>query len=107
MLGSKAARPKSKSRAKTSRTERGPEATPINPDITSRIVRIADVYDALTGARSYRIKPFSREQVLRVIREKSGKELDPVLCAIFEDVIGVMPEHMPVRKADQYAGTPS
>jgi len=80
---------------------------PINPDITSRIVRIADVYDALTGARSYRIKPFSREQVLRVIREKSGKELDPVLCAIFEDVIGVLPEHMPVGKAAQYAGTPS
>jgi HD-GYP domain-containing protein (c-di-GMP phosphodiesterase class II) len=64
----------------------------INPDTFSRIVRIADVYDALTGARPYRVKPFSRSQALEVIREKSGKELDPVICTIFEDVIGVLPE---------------
>ncbi len=78
----------------------------INPDTSSRIVRIADVYDALTGARSYRIRPFSRDQALEVIREKSGKELDPVLCAIFEDVVSAIPEHTDVREANQYAGTP-
>ena len=56
----------------------------ITPDTASKIVRIADVYDALTGNRSYRVKPFPRSKVLEVIKERSGRELDPVLCAVFE-----------------------
>jgi putative nucleotidyltransferase with HDIG domain len=72
----------------------------VSPDTFSRIVRIADVYDALTGARPYRVKPFSRNQALEIIREKSGRELDPLICTVFEDVIGVIPEQKAATEAD-------
>jgi putative nucleotidyltransferase with HDIG domain len=75
----------------------------VTPDIFSRIVRIADIYDALTSARSYRMKPFSRDQVLEMMKEKSGNELDSVLCSIFADVIGVMPAQMPAKGANPFA----
>jgi putative nucleotidyltransferase with HDIG domain len=77
----------------------------ISPDTASKIVRIADVYDALTGNRSYRVKPFPRSRVLEVIREKSGKELDPVLCAVFEEVVGVLPDPALPGKADRHTVT--
>ncbi len=66
--------------------------TPIKPDAFSRIVRIADIYDALTSTRSYRMKPFARAEALAIIIEKAGKELDPTMCAIFADVVGGLPE---------------
>ncbi|MGD8628719.1 MAG: HD domain-containing protein [bacterium] len=64
----------------------------IRPDAFSRIVRIADIYDALTSARSYRMKPFSKAKALAIIADKAGRELDPVLSSIFIEVIGVIPE---------------
>lgn len=64
----------------------------IRPDPISRIVRIADIYDALTSARSYRMKPFSASEALTIITEKAGQELDPTLCAIFADVVGIVPQ---------------
>jgi HD-GYP domain-containing protein (c-di-GMP phosphodiesterase class II) len=64
----------------------------IMPDPVSRIVRIADIYDALTSARSYRMKPFSAAEALSIITEKAGQELDPTLCAIFADVVGIVPQ---------------
>jgi HD-GYP domain-containing protein (c-di-GMP phosphodiesterase class II) len=78
----------------------------IRPDAFSRIVRIADIYDALTSARSYRMKPFTSSQALAIIGDKAGRELDPTLCDIFAEVIGVMPE---IQEEDQAAdpGTPS
>ncbi len=67
-----------------------PETTrPIKPDAFSRIVRIADIYDALTSARTYRMKAFSASKALEIISGKSGDQLDPTLCAIFADVVGV------------------
>jgi HD-GYP domain-containing protein (c-di-GMP phosphodiesterase class II) len=70
-----------------------PETTrPIKPDAFSRIVRIADIYDALTSARSYRMKAFSASKALEVITSKAGEQLDPTLCAIFADVVGAEPE---------------
>jgi HD-GYP domain-containing protein (c-di-GMP phosphodiesterase class II) len=63
----------------------------IKPDAFSRIVRIADIYDALTSARSYRMKPFTSSEALEIIMSKAEKELDPTLCAIFTDVVGIIP----------------
>jgi putative two-component system response regulator len=63
-------------------------ARSIRPDVCSRIVRIADVYDALTSNRPYRIKPFTKSETLNIIADKSDKELDPVLCRVFADVVG-------------------
>jgi HD-GYP domain-containing protein (c-di-GMP phosphodiesterase class II) len=65
----------------------------VRPDVFSRIVRIADVFDALTTARCYMIKPFSREEALEIIREKAGIELDPVLSEMVRDVAGALPGH--------------
>ena len=64
----------------------------MKPDVFSRIVRIADVFDALTSARSYKMIPFSRDEALEIITEKSGIELDPVLSEIIRDVVGAIPE---------------
>lgn len=71
----------------------------IQPDTASKIVRIADVYDALTGARSYRIRPFTRAEALEILQSKSVKELDPVLCAVFAGVVGAIPEDPGNRRA--------
>jgi HD-GYP domain-containing protein (c-di-GMP phosphodiesterase class II) len=79
----------------------------IRPDAISRIVRIADIYDALTSARSYRMKPFSSSEALGVIAEKAGKELDPVLCSIFAEVVGVLPQKLEeAREKEGAAATP-
>jgi HD-GYP domain-containing protein (c-di-GMP phosphodiesterase class II) len=66
----------------------------VKPDAFSRIVRIADVYDALTSARSYRMKPFSRAEALALINDKAGEQLDPTLCAVFADVVGGLPDNL-------------
>lgn len=73
----------------------------IRPDAFSRIVRIADIYDALTSARSYRMKPFSKAKALAIIADKAGRELDPTLSSIFIEVIGVMPENSDQDAAPQ------
>jgi HD-GYP domain-containing protein (c-di-GMP phosphodiesterase class II) len=65
----------------------------VRPDVFSRIVRIADVFDALTTARCYMIKPFSRDEALEIIREKAGRELDPILSEMVRDVAGAIPGH--------------
>jgi HD-GYP domain-containing protein (c-di-GMP phosphodiesterase class II) len=77
----------------------------IKPDAMSRIVRIADIYDALTSARSYRMKPFSSSEALGIIAEKAGKELDPVLCSIFAEVVGVLPQKLEGDETKEVAAT--
>ncbi len=82
----------------------------IRPDAMSRIVRIADIYDALTTARSYRMKPFSSSEALGIIAEKAGKELDPVLTSIFAEVVGVLPqslEEAEQEEMEEAASTPA
>ena len=74
----------------------------VMPDVFSRVVRIADIYDALTSARSYRMKPFSRAEALAIITEKAGKELDPTLCAVFADVVGGLPDNIDPHEVDDF-----
>ncbi len=52
----------------------------------SRVIAIADVFDALTSDRSYR-KAFTEEEALKIMRESLGKELDPVLFEYFEESV--------------------
>jgi putative nucleotidyltransferase with HDIG domain len=50
---------------------------------TARILTIADVYDALTSARSY--KPaLAHAEAMRIMRGDAGTQFDPVLFAAFE-----------------------
>jgi len=51
----------------------------------ARIVAIADVYDALTSARSYR-NPMTPDDALKIISEGSGSHFDPVLVEAFKEI---------------------
>lgn len=79
----------------------------VKPDVFSRIVRIADVFDALTSARCYKMKPFSRDEALDIIQEKAGLELDPILSAMVKDVAGALPMHADVPEPVTGVGVPS
>ena len=48
----------------------------------ARIVGLADVVDALFSRRSYK-EPWSEEQVLKHVRDESGRHFDPELVDIF------------------------
>ncbi|MGQ0815711.1 MAG: HD domain-containing phosphohydrolase [Gemmatimonadota bacterium] len=50
--------------------------------LTARILCVADVYDALTTARSYR-PALAPEESLRIMTRDSGKLLDPTLFDLF------------------------
>ena len=49
-----------------------------------RIVHVADVFDAITSNRAYR-KAMSREDVLAIMTEETGKQFDPDVLAVFLD----------------------
>lgn len=53
------------------------------PNIFSRIVSIADCYDALTSGKVYKRTAYSPENALRFIHDKSGELFDPVLARVF------------------------
>jgi putative nucleotidyltransferase with HDIG domain/PAS domain S-box-containing protein len=50
--------------------------------IESRVLSIADVYEALTADRPYR-EAFSREEALAIMEYEKGRKLDPKLTDIF------------------------
>lgn len=51
--------------------------------LNARIFAIVDVFDALTSRRPYK-EPFSLERSLVMLRERKGKDFDPVLLEAFE-----------------------
>jgi HD-GYP domain-containing protein (c-di-GMP phosphodiesterase class II) len=53
----------------------------------ARLFSVVDVYDAMTSARPYR-KAFSREFVLKYIREQGGRLFDPEIAVKFLDMMG-------------------
>jgi putative nucleotidyltransferase with HDIG domain len=55
--------------------------------LPSRIITVADNFDALTTDRSYR-KALPREEAMRIMRETVGTLLDPVVFESFEKVVG-------------------
>jgi len=54
--------------------------------LISRILAIADTYDALTSKRAYR-GAYSSGKALAVMKEESGRRLDPELLKIFMDCL--------------------
>jgi HD-GYP domain-containing protein (c-di-GMP phosphodiesterase class II) len=57
----------------------------------SRIVTIADVYDAITSPRIYRSYTLSPDRALGYMLEKSGTVFDPVLLKVFINMLGAYP----------------
>lgn len=60
-------------------------------DLYSRIIAIADQYDAMTSSRVYSRIAFPPGKVLRILKEDSGKKIDPHLLKVFIQMIGVYP----------------
>jgi HD-GYP domain-containing protein (c-di-GMP phosphodiesterase class II) len=56
----------------------------------SRIIMIADTYDAVCSTRPYR-KAMDKDQALKIIREGAGSQFDPELVPVFEKVLADLP----------------
>jgi HD-GYP domain-containing protein (c-di-GMP phosphodiesterase class II) len=64
----------------------------------SRIVEIADVYDAMTSVRPYQ-NARTPDQAIRVLVKDMGTAFDPLLVKVFIDMIGFFPIGTLVRLA--------
>lgn len=63
----------------------------IGQDIYSRIISIADQYDALTSSRVYRRAAYAPDKALSILVKDSGVRVDPKLLKVFINMIGVFP----------------
>lgn len=64
---------------------------PWKQSVASRIITIADCYDAMTSSRVYRREPMSPSNVLKFMFGKSGQSFDPVLLKLFVNCVGIVP----------------
>ncbi|MBM4370361.1 MAG: response regulator [Deltaproteobacteria bacterium] len=58
----------------------------------ARILAVADVYDALFFPRIYRPTSVPPEEIVRTIRELSGRKFDPEVVAAFLEIVGEFEE---------------
>jgi HD-GYP domain-containing protein (c-di-GMP phosphodiesterase class II) len=64
---------------------------PRQPGLFSRIVAVADGFDAGTSVRSYQYRPWPPDQVLREMRDNPRRGYDPVLVKVLITATGVFP----------------
>lgn len=57
-----------------------------NIPLLTRIISIADSYDAMISSRSYR-KPLSKSKAIEELRKNAGTQFDPILVHIFIDKV--------------------
>jgi len=57
--------------------------------VGSRIVLVADAFNAITTDRPYR-KARSKSEAMRVLKENSGKQFDPKVVAALESIVAVL-----------------
>lgn len=83
----------------------GPFEHHLNPDLSGypkthfmkgvsllgKILRIADVYEALTSERVYRPRAFTPDEALRRMMTEAGKSFDPILLKSFISMMGIYP----------------
>lgn len=62
-----------------------------NINLYSKIVKIVDVFDAITTERPYRQKNYTQEDALKFMMERAGTEFDPLLLKIFVNMMGAHP----------------
>jgi len=60
-------------------------------NLFSKIVKVVDVFDAITTRRVYRTKDFTRAEALSLMLEQSGTEFNPVILKAFVNMMGVFP----------------
>jgi HD-GYP domain-containing protein (c-di-GMP phosphodiesterase class II) len=59
--------------------------------MTSRIVAVADAYDAATSRRSYQTRPYPPSAVLQEMRDNPRRGLDPIVVKAFITLLGIYP----------------
>ncbi len=64
---------------------------PRTPRLFSRIVAVADGFDAATSKRSYRSLSWPPDEVMREMRENKSRGYDQLLVKAFTNVTGVFP----------------
>jgi HD-GYP domain-containing protein (c-di-GMP phosphodiesterase class II) len=60
-------------------------------NLFSKIVKVVDVFDAITTRRVYRTKDFTRAEALSYMLELSGTEFNPVILKAFVNMMGIFP----------------
>jgi len=60
-------------------------------NLFSKIVKVVDVFDAVTTERVYRSKVFTRAEALSMMLEQSGTEFNAVILKAFVNMMGVFP----------------
>jgi HD-GYP domain-containing protein (c-di-GMP phosphodiesterase class II) len=60
-------------------------------NLYSKIVKIVDVFDAITTQRIYRKKAFTRDKALSLMAKNSGDEFHPLLFKIFANMMSGYP----------------
>jgi HD-GYP domain-containing protein (c-di-GMP phosphodiesterase class II) len=64
--------------------------------LTSRIVAIADAYDAMTSRRPYAVA-HRQDEAVEVLAKNAGTAFDPVLVRMFTQMLGVYPPRSVAR----------
>jgi HD-GYP domain-containing protein (c-di-GMP phosphodiesterase class II) len=59
--------------------------------LSSRVISVADCYDAMTSARVYRREPLAPPNVLRYMLSRSGTLFEPTLLKYFITCVGIIP----------------
>jgi HD-GYP domain-containing protein (c-di-GMP phosphodiesterase class II) len=67
--------------------------------LASRIVAVADSYDAMTSARSYSAARV-QDEAMSMLAKSAGTALDPALVRLFVRMLGVYPPRSVVRLSD-------
>ena len=67
-----------------------PELHDHRPSVPSRLVAVADCFDAVTSKRSYR-QPLGRHDALQLLASSAGTGLDPHAVAAFQGLLGRFP----------------
>ncbi len=60
-------------------------------DFFSRIISLADQYDAMTSSRVYSRVPLAPDKALSIMMERASAQLDPLLIKFFINMVGVFP----------------
>lgn len=60
-------------------------------NLFSKIVKVVDVFDAITTKRVYRAKDLTRAEALSYMLEQSGTEFNPVILKAFVNMMGLFP----------------
>lgn len=64
---------------------------PLEQDLFSKVVTLADQYDAMTASRVYSRTPIPPDKSLSIMVERAAVQLDPLLLKFFINMVGVFP----------------